>query len=263
VFAFPGGGYTRGYYDIHRPELDGPSQAEFHASHGRVVIAVDHIGVGDSTIPDLDSITFAHLAAANDATVREASRLLVRGQLAAGLPGVRPKLVVGMGQSMGGCIGIVQQARHRSFDALAVLGYSGARMHLPEPPPGRDMLRYAFHWDEEPDSLVDADLGGAPQPWRSPTMPSCVPSMAGSGLIVAEAGAVDVPLFLAVGERDVIEDLYTEPDGFRSSDDITLFRLRRAAHMHNFAPTRMVLWRRLEAWITALETSVPASRGNG
>jgi pimeloyl-ACP methyl ester carboxylesterase len=219
------------------------------------VIAVDHIGVGDSSVPDLDSITFGHLAAANDGAVREALRLLAAGRLATGLPEISPGLVVGMGQSMGGCIGIIQQARHRSFDALAVLGYSGARMHLPEPPPGYDMLRYAFHWDEEPDSLVEADLGGGPQPWRSPTMPSCVPTMAGSGLIVAEAGAVDVPLFLAVGERDVIEDLNTEPDAFRSSDDITLFRLRRAAHMHNFAPTRMVLWRRLEAWITALEAS--------
>jgi pimeloyl-ACP methyl ester carboxylesterase len=223
------------------------------------VIAVDHIGVGDSSIPDLDSITFDHLAA-NHATVREALRLVAAGQLAAGLPRIRPKLVVGIGQSMGGCIGIIQQARHLSFDALAVLGYSGARMHLPEPPPGQDMLRSAFHWDEEPASLVEADLGGAPQPWRSPTMPSCVPTMAWSGLVVTEAATVDVPLFLAVGQRDVIEDLHTEPDAFRSSDDITLFRLRRAAHIHNFAATRMVRWHRLEAWITALEAAVTPAR---
>jgi hypothetical protein len=114
---------------------------------------------------------------------------------------------------------------------------------------GVDMLHHAFHWDEEPARLVAADLGGDPQPWRSATMPGCVPAMAGSGLIASEAAAVDVPLFLAAGERDVIEDLYCEPDAFRACHDITLYQLRRSAHMHNFAPTRAQLWARLDRWV--------------
>jgi pimeloyl-ACP methyl ester carboxylesterase len=255
ISCFPGGGYSRAYFDFHRPELPGPSQAEFHVARGRIVVTCDHIGVGDSSLPDPDVITFEHLAAANHATVEEVVRALRVGTIDTRIAPIAPRVVVGVGQSMGGCIGIVQQARHRSFDALAVLGYSGARMHLPEPPPGVDALRHAFHWDEEPASLVDADLGGASQPWRSATMPSCVPLMAQSGLVADDARQVDVPLFLAAGERDVIEDLYTEPEAFRASRDITLFRLDRSAHMHNFAPTRAELWSRLDAWVTGLLAS--------
>lgn len=42
--AFPGGGYSRGYWDIQWP--GGCSQAGFHAEHGWVFAAVDHLGVG-------------------------------------------------------------------------------------------------------------------------------------------------------------------------------------------------------------------------
>jgi pimeloyl-ACP methyl ester carboxylesterase len=252
LFCFPGGGYSRGYYDIHRPELSGPSQAEYHVARGRVVVTCDHLGVGGSSQPDPASITFEHLAAANHGTVAGVLAGLADGTLSNDLPAISPETVVGIGQSMGGCIGIIQQAKYRSFDALAVLGYSGTRMRMPEPSDGGDPLRHAFHWDEEPRSLIDADLGGFPQPWRSRTMPSCVATMAQSGLIVQEAGEVEVPLFLAAGERDVIEDLYTEPSAFRRCRDITLFLLIRAAHMHNFAPTRMELWQRLDDWIQSL-----------
>ncbi|MET0577125.1 MAG: hypothetical protein ABW122_00595 [Ilumatobacteraceae bacterium] len=79
-------------------------------------------------------------------------------------------------------------------------------------------------------------------------MPACVPQMAQSGLVVHEAARIEVPLFLAAGERDVLEDLATEPTAFRACDDVTLFRLRRSAHMHNFAATREILWDRLHQW---------------
>ncbi len=254
LFLFPGGGYSRGYYAIDRPELPGPGQADFHREQGAIVVACDHLGVGDSSLPDPDALTFARLAAANHGTVQAVLAMLAGGQVDPALPAVVDPFVVGVGQSMGGCLGVVQQAQHSTFRALAVLGYSGTHMNMRQPPPGQDMLRYLFHWDEEPDSLVDADLGGLAQPWRSTTMPSCVPSMAGSGLIVNEAATVGVPLFLAAGERDVIDDLYTEPAAFGSSPDITLYLLRRSAHMHNFAPTRMLLWERLHHWADSLRT---------
>jgi predicted alpha/beta-hydrolase family hydrolase len=46
---------------------------------------------------------------------------------------VETPFVVGVGQSMGGCVSIVTQAMHRPFDALAVLGYSASRTVLPVP----------------------------------------------------------------------------------------------------------------------------------
>jgi hypothetical protein len=248
VFAFPGGGYSRGYFDIQRVELAGPSQAEYHCRRGALVIACDHLSVGDSS-PTVDDVTFGQLAAANHGTVAEVLERLRDGSLVERLDPVEPGLVAGVGPSMGGCLLVVQQADHRTFDAMAVLGYSGARMRMPQEPEGVEWRRYAFHWDDEPPSLVDADLSDEPQPWKSPTMPACVPAMAGSGLIVEQAARVDVPLFVAAGERDVLEDLSREPLAYTACDDVTLFRLRRSAHMHNFAPTRERLWRRLHAWL--------------
>jgi hypothetical protein len=248
IFAFPGGGYSRGYFDIHRTELPGPSQAEYHCDRGTLLLACDHLSVGDSSMT-IDDVDFAQLAAANHGTVVGALERLRSGTLHDDVAPIEPGLVAGMGQSMGGCLGVIQQANHRTFDVLAVLGYSGARMRVAaDVPDGVDLIRHLFHSDEEPSSLVDADLGGDSQPWRSPTMPPCVPQMAQSGIIVREAARVDVPLFIAAGERDVIEDLATEPSAFPACDDVTLFRLRRSAHMHNFAPTRELLWRRLHHW---------------
>jgi hypothetical protein len=49
-----------------------------------------------------------------------------------------------------------------------------------------------------------------------------------------------------------VPDLWSEPAAFHSCRDLTLFLLPRSAHMHNFAPTRALLWDRLERWIASL-----------
>ena len=49
LFAFPGGGFGRGYYDIRA--LPGYSQAEHHVAAGFVFVACDHLCVGDSSRP--------------------------------------------------------------------------------------------------------------------------------------------------------------------------------------------------------------------
>ena len=46
MFALPGGGYSRGYFDLHFPGHDGYSQAEHHVARGAVFVAMDHLGVG-------------------------------------------------------------------------------------------------------------------------------------------------------------------------------------------------------------------------
>jgi predicted alpha/beta hydrolase len=89
LFAFPGGGYNRRYYDL--PIPGGYSQAAFHASRGWTVVCCDHIGVGDSSPPRPDEWKFADIADANQATV---VAVLERLQLSG------PAL--GAGQSMGG-----------------------------------------------------------------------------------------------------------------------------------------------------------------
>jgi hypothetical protein len=47
--GFPGGGYSRDYWDIQWPGRY--SQAEYHASRGWTFVAVDHLGVGTVRSP--------------------------------------------------------------------------------------------------------------------------------------------------------------------------------------------------------------------
>lgn len=249
AFAFPGGGYSRGYYDI-RHEADGYSQAAYHAGRGWIVAACDHLGVGDSDQPDPSWLTIEALAEANHATVMGVLAKL----------DVEPGAVVGMGQSMGGCLTIVAQARHHTFGAIAILGYSAIHTVLPNPPEADlDLFRWGFHSDDTDPALVDLDFaGGYPArtapgpPWGSLTIPPCATSMLQPGIIAEQAAAVDVPVFVGCGARDVVPDPRAEPAAYASSDDITVLVVPDMAHMHNFARTREALWHRLHRWGEAL-----------
>ena len=67
-----------------------------------------------------------------------------------------------------------------------------------------------------------------------------------------ELAAVDVPLFLGVGDRDITGEARRIPGQFPSARDITLFVLDDSGHNHNVAPTRQVLWERLHRWARSL-----------
>jgi alpha-beta hydrolase superfamily lysophospholipase len=264
VFAFPGGGYGRRYFDLdlsqHGAARDGFSQAEHHARRGLVVIACDHLGCGESD--RADPLTLARIAAANDRVVAEMRRRLATGAAAPGLAPLRNALAIGIGQSMGGCFTIAAQGRHRTFAAVAILGFSAHHTVIPTPPgvaPGTftlEVVRHAWHWEDVPAAIVDRDIAGYPvpsddtvlPPWRSPTLPEIAVDLMQPGYVTADAAAIDVPVFVAAAERDVVPDLHAEAAAYRNAPDITLYRQPRAAHMHNFAGTRGALWDRLAAW---------------
>ena len=63
---------------------------------------------------------------------------------------------------------------------------------------------------------------------------------------------IDVPILIAVGERDLTADPRAEPTAYPSSPDITVAIFPRMAHMHNFAGTRVQLWSRLCAWVDSI-----------
>jgi pimeloyl-ACP methyl ester carboxylesterase len=98
-------------------------QAGFHCERGWIFVACDHLGVGDSTVPK-GAVTFENIAAANNATVVEVLKRLKGGTLASDFPPVAPAVVLGIGQSMGGCFAIVLQGQYNPFDGVGVLGFS-------------------------------------------------------------------------------------------------------------------------------------------
>ncbi len=70
MFAVPGGGYSRGYYDMHFDGHEGYSEAEYHTERGVIFVGCDHVGVGDSSLPDPSLITMDTLAASYASCVR-------------------------------------------------------------------------------------------------------------------------------------------------------------------------------------------------
>jgi pimeloyl-ACP methyl ester carboxylesterase len=275
-FGFPGGEYARGYYAIEQPGFSGYDQAAYHTARGAIFVACDHLGVGDSSQPsDPASLTYENIAAANHAAVTDVMARVRAGDLVRSIGPLPDAHAIGMGQSMGGCFLIVQQANHGTFEGIAVLGFSAIQTVLPTPPGqeavggpqvargerveeldttlSADAFRYAFHLDDVPGELVEADMQGYPvrdqaPMWGSATVPLCAATMLSPGVVADEAARVTVPVLVAVGERDVVPDPQAEAGAYSSSPDVTLYVQPRAAHMHNFAGTRRLLWDELDAW---------------
>jgi hypothetical protein len=298
-FGFPGGGYGRRYYTFDMPGHEGGGQAGWHASRGWFFVPIDHLGVGDSSQPAPERLTYENVAAANSAGVASVLTGLRDGSLIDGVELAAPAVALGIGQSMGGCFLIVAQGQHACFDGVGVLGFSGIHTVVPSRPgtpplpmpwmprssttaspivvnqkaleaggtaavTGEDSLaeaarqaehpwRWAFHFDDEPAEVVDLDMAAGTTsdplpPWRSATTPPCAIQMVAPGTVATEAAAITVPVFIGVGERDVVQDPYAEPRAFFSSPDVTLSITERMAHMHNFAHTREQLWARLHHW---------------
>ncbi|MGY3324004.1 alpha/beta hydrolase [Pseudomonas fluorescens] len=282
IFASPGGGYTRHYYDMSFVGHAGYSEAEYHCAQGVIFIAYDHLGVGDSSTEHLGAYTVEHLAAANDSSVRQVIELLRSGTLTEGYAALPMLRKVGIGQSMGGCITLIMQGRHATFDAVAALGYSALHTVLPQRNPedvkrgidahnqGREATPaelsvqqsslqvvdfvYPFHWEDVPRDILEADMsGGYPirlkaPPFGSLTVPPCAVAMMSEGFIREEANLITVPVLMAMGERDVSQHPQREPSAFAQARDVSVFVVPSMAHMHNFASSRLTLWARINCW---------------
>jgi alpha-beta hydrolase superfamily lysophospholipase len=172
----------------------------------------------------------------------------------------------------------VLQANHPTFAGVGFLGWSGVNTVVPHDRghplageifagrvPGLEHpYRGAFHWEDVPEEIVAADLEGYPYrnqgapvpPWAAPFMPGG-PNVALERrplgpAVVHEASMIDVPVLIAVGERDVCPDPRAEPAAYRRSPDITVSITPAMAHMHNFAGTRQILWNRITSWATGV-----------
>ena len=286
-FAFPGGTYSRQYYTFDMPDSTGGGEAGWHASRGWIFVACDHLGVGESSLPDRDKLVYQTVSAANHATVQGVLQRLADGSVAQAFPAIKDPVVIGIGQSMGGQFLVVQQGRQQTFDGIASLGYSAiyqairghagvlrdvtpfvTRDPVPAgtPPVNSNVLglqrslsaaeraetwRTAFHYHDVPADIVnqDMDRSGELPVWASATVPYAGALSLTPGAVAPEAAAIVVPVLVALGEDDCFgEDPRMEPKAYRSAVDVSVFICPRMAHMHNFAGTREVLWARIHKW---------------
>jgi pimeloyl-ACP methyl ester carboxylesterase len=133
-FAFPGGGYCRRYYSFDMPDSTGGGQAGWHTERGWIFVACDHLGFGDSTIPDGNALDYDNVALGNRATVEAVMKDLEAGAVHDDFAPVSDATMLGIGQSMGGCFTVVLQGQHRTFDGIAAFGYSAIHTVVPTRP---------------------------------------------------------------------------------------------------------------------------------
>jgi alpha-beta hydrolase superfamily lysophospholipase len=293
-FAKPGGGYSRGYFTEDLPgagtSTGTSSQATWHAERGWIMVSLDHLGVGASSQHDPERLTYTRVVAASQAAEADVRQKLAAGTLMDGLNPVEHPVTIGIGQSMGGSLTIVQQGRYHCYDGIGVLGYSAVHTLPPTAPgmpplvmpwmprdalpsdgivtnapalseldpaaaPHADAMAWGFHYDDVDPEVVRRDMtdyptrGGDLPPWGSATVPMTVALWCvAPGGVAPEAAAVRCPVLVAMGERDVLVDPPGEQRAYLSAPSVDVFVCPRMAHMHNFAGTRELFWRRIETW---------------
>jgi hypothetical protein len=296
-FAKPGAMASRAYYTLDLPGPGSGAQASWHAERGWVFVSLDHLGTGQSTIPDQVLTDFVTVSRSADAAEREILERLAAGTLVDGYRTVEDPVVIGIGQSMGGCLTGVQQAHRRTYDGIAVLGYGVVRTQPPTPPGAEPLIqawrprgtdivvnagqasdsstpesrRAAFAhvaWSMFHDD-IDRDevrFGDPTSPWSSPTVPGALQWVTTPGAVAPEAASILCRVRVALGDRDVVTDPPSEVRSYLSSPSVDLFTCPTMGHMHNFASTRQLLWRRIDTWATwvaAQRDDAPGRRTGG
>jgi pimeloyl-ACP methyl ester carboxylesterase len=275
LFCLPGGALNRGYFDL---QGEGDFSFAAHlASHGFIVVTVDHLGVGDSSRPrEGFELTPDLLANANAIAMRTIRDDLRAGRLT-GTP--LPQLLsIGVGHSMGAMLTAMQQAHHGGHAALMLFGFSTQglvaaltpeELALSGNPPGvrANVVRLARLRSPDPYPHVPRSTQGrelfagetadrrgveALQRARSQLLMTAGLFSMIPGSCAPECAAVEVPVLLALGDRDMAGPTHQIPANYPASPDVTLLVLPQTGHAHFLFPARQHLFERVTQWCEAI-----------
>ncbi|MES0872856.1 alpha/beta hydrolase [Sinimarinibacterium thermocellulolyticum] len=286
LLCLPGGNMNRRYFDLRAPDGDDSfSFAAQMSARGFIVAALDHLGLGDSSKPrDGWQLSAEVLVQANiDATAELLARVH-QGRLHPDLPALSGLRSIGVGHSMGAMLTILQQHAARQHAAVVLLGFSTRGLPEYAPPAVKDvadplavrpqLATIAKTMFGQPYPLIhgqgagnergsNAELFGSKKAdprgiaaLKAATdcllpIPAAMSMMPGN--VAPEAAALDVPVFLGIGERDMVGPAHRVPAAFTGSHDLTLYILPEAGHSHFLFPARTRLFNRLSAWLRALD----------
>jgi len=278
LFCTPGGAMNRHYFDLRAAG----SAAEFSfaaqlTATGCHVIALDPLGIGDSTRPaDGHALTPDLLAQALATACAALRRELTEGTLT-GQP-VQGLRSVGVGHSLGAMLTAMAQAQHGGHDALMLFGFSpqGLTSALtPEeaafandPAATRaQLIRLARARSADPYPQIArsqqgrelfagerADRRGveAVQAARAPLLVTAGLFSMIPGSCAPECAQLATPLLLAAGDRDIAGVPHQLPASFPASRDITLLVLPETGHCHFLFDSRRGLFARAAQWCEKL-----------
>lgn len=274
-FCVPGGGLTRRYFDL--VTADGDERYSFAraaTASGAVVVAIDSVGTGDSGAPKdaftLDPVTIADCHA--DALTGVLADLRA-GTLDPALPPASASArVIGLGHSIGALMLSLQQAKHRQFDALALLGFSqiGMPQALPtearfllDDPAARNKVEtiarmvHQAPWFELPTGQGAGEVyGGRADPAARTSLKACTTRLLATaslavlvpGLYRSECERVQLPLFSAFGDKDICGGRDDILASFPNVAQHQIQSLAETGHTHFIFATAPVLFGALMAW---------------
>jgi alpha-beta hydrolase superfamily lysophospholipase len=289
LICLPGAGYDKRYWHMHVPGYPHYSFADYFAGRGYITVAVDHLGVGDSTDPVTDGpVTSVMLARGNAEVIKQVGARASGQSLHPSLPPLSVP-IVGIGHSFGAGLAVISQADDDTgiLAALVLLGFSmhhteNAHAALEQAATTADLrsaLREAIARNE---ALVRSMTGTRDYelfctiprgPLSEMLYASDVPSEVvaadakrGSripvralaevmtpGIVGHDAARIAVPLFLGFGgHRDLSPSPHSEAQHYPAATDITVYLADGAAHAHNLSSNRAVLWGRIASWLSAV-----------
>lgn len=297
LMCLPGGCYDKTYWHLEVPGYapDAYSFARYMAKRGCLVVALDHLGTGESSRPAQGRrLTAERIAAANNSVVQQVRSGLQEGNLLPHLEAIpNPERIrmIGVGHSMGAYLALVEQAfafGENRCDALAILGWTsigeiglqgagvqaGAALgqalsadatlnevaafiprELEYVESLKPLLHLLFYADDIPQAVIEADEA------QGTVLPvGVMEGLCDVGYVQSMAHELRCPLFLANGTLDVSHNFHAETSAYHRSPDIVLFELAHSAHCQNFASNRGLLWARLFQWVTC-QGSVQRPKG--
>jgi pimeloyl-ACP methyl ester carboxylesterase len=284
--CLPGGALTRDYYHLQASRgsqtnggHDDFSFAAWMTSQGFIVVTVDPLGIGGSSRPrDGFELTPDVLVAANVRALESIRQDLVSGSLTDRLPPLPGLRTIGVGHSMGAMLTAMQQARDHQHVAVMLMGFGtqglpgeltaegaafagdpvGARENVvrlaralggdpyAQISPSRQ-ARAIFAGENAERRGVDALQSARAALLVTAGLFSMIP-----GSSAAECARIDVPVFLAVGDRDIAGPPHQIPASFPASPDVTLLVLPATGHCHMLFPSRRHLFQRAADWALCL-----------
>lgn len=274
LVCLPGGGMNRRYYDLQADD-DSFSFARQMTARGFVVVVLEHLGVGDSSRPaDSYALTADRITQANSEATAAVLAQLRDGSLLPQLGPLPSLRSIGVGHSMGAMFTITQQAARQQHAAIVVLGFSTRGLPEYVSPKVIELARepaliraqvvdrarkmfVADYPEIKPSPAANSIFGGskadprgveAIKAARVPLLPvpaffSMVPNNVGP-----EAAQVTVPVFIGVGDKDMVGPPHAVPAAFTASQDVTLYVQPGAGHSHFLFASRSQLFQRLADW---------------
>ncbi|MGJ8670255.1 MAG: alpha/beta fold hydrolase [Oceanococcus sp.] len=266
LVCLPGGGMLRQFYDL---PVEGDRSFSFTqamCAQGYTCVLVDHPGVGDSDRPDDGFLLNPALLA--QAHANALSVLLQQESL---LKGCR---TVGVGHSMGAMVTLIQQSKHRSHDAIVLLGFGFEGLPQYLHPKVLDLLEDRPALNAQCEELARKFFrvgyplikggggGGGIYGGSTADKAGIVGIKAVSTHLLAVpafmsmlphhwdelATEIDVPVLVALGDKDLVKAPDNVHQMFQNSKQVELMVLPQTGHSQFLFASRQQLFARIGQW---------------